>query len=126
MRIEMIDSGNTGEYLDLLQKWRELQRCDVDKGESLTCERMATMNAPLTMLMNRRLTGILVRIDGVVCAFGISSRLTDTAGILNFEKANASTRRLYQFLDNECAKRLFTGYDYINMVKSSRLALREK
>ncbi|MGZ6276573.1 MAG: phosphatidylglycerol lysyltransferase domain-containing protein [Syntrophales bacterium] len=108
-----------------MQKWRELRRWDADKGERLTCERMATMNA-FNHADALEVKGILVHIDGVVCAFGISSRLTDTVGVLNFEKANASTRGLYQFLDNECAKRLSTGNDRITMVKSYRLALHEK
>jgi len=58
--------------------------------------------------------GILIRIGGEVSAFGICSHLTDTMGVLNFEKAYPDIKGLYQFLDNECAKRLFAGYTYIN------------
>jgi hypothetical protein len=50
----------------------------------------------------------------VVSAFGISSILTDNMGVLNFEKAYHHIKGLYQFLDNECSKRLFKGYKYIN------------
>ena len=64
---------------------------------------------------------ILIRIDGRVCAFGISSRLTDTMGVLNFEKAHASIKGLYQFLDNECAKHLFAGCEYINKESDMKL-----
>ena len=58
--------------------------------------------------------GILIRIDGAVSAFGIGSRLNRTTATLNFEKAFSGIKGLYQFLDNECAKRLFSEFQYIN------------
>jgi uncharacterized protein len=58
--------------------------------------------------------GIFIRVDGRVSAFGIASRLTREMGVLHFEKAFASVKGLYQFLDNECAKRLFSKYAFIN------------
>jgi hypothetical protein len=59
---------------------------------------------------------------GTVSAFGISSPLTDNMGVLNFEKAHASIKGLYQFLDNECAKYLFTDYKYINKESDMKLS----
>ena len=118
--IEMIDSGNTLECLNFLQEWCELRKCDVANGESLACEKMATMNA-LNNIDALEVKGILIRIDGAVSAFGISSRLTETMGVLNFEKAHASIKGLYQFLDNECAKHLFAGYKYINKESDMKL-----
>ena len=58
--------------------------------------------------------GILIRIDGAVSAFGIGSRLNRMTATLNFEKAFSEIKGLYQFLDNECAKRLFGEFHYIN------------
>jgi uncharacterized protein len=145
VEIEMIDSGNSRECVDFLHEWCELRKCDVANGESLACEKMATMNA-LDNIDPLEAKGLLIRIDGAVSAFGISSPLTDNMGVLNFEKAHASIKGLYQFLDNECAKHLFAGYKYINkesdlklpnlaqskksynpvaMVKSYRLSVRE-
>jgi len=118
--IEMIDSGNTRECLNFLQVWCEQRKCDVDNCVSLACEKMATMNA-LNNIDALEVKGILIRIDGAVSAFGISSHLTETMGVLNFEKANASIKGLYQFLDNECAKHLFTGYMYINKESDMKL-----
>ncbi len=116
----MIDKSNSRECIDFLHKWCELRKCDVDNGESLACEKMATMNA-LDDIDPLEAKGLLIRMDGVVCAFGISSPLTDNMGVLNFEKAHASIKGLYQFLDNECAKHLFAAYKYIN--KESDLKL---
>jgi uncharacterized protein len=58
---------------------------------------------------------------GTVSAFGISSPLTDNMGVLNFEKAHASIKDLYRFLDNECTKYLFTDYKYINKESDMKL-----
>ena len=118
--IETIDSDNNGECLNFLQVWCEPRKCHVDNGESLACEKMATMNA-LKNIDALEVKGILIRIDGVVCAFGIGSRLTDTMGVLNFEKAHASIKGLYQFLDNECAEHLFDGCEYINKESDMKL-----
>jgi hypothetical protein len=51
---------------------------------------------------------------GAVSAFGIGSRLNGTTAVLNFEKADADIKGLYQYLDNQCAKNLFDGFRYIN------------
>ena len=51
--------------------------------------------------------GVLVRVDGRVVGFGIGYRVTDALGALHFEKAFASIKGLYQYLDRECAQRLF-------------------
>jgi hypothetical protein len=56
----------------------------------------------------------LIRVDGAVSALGIGSRLNGTMATLNFEKAFSGIKGLYQFLDNECAKKLFKGFRYIN------------
>ncbi len=64
------------------------------------------------LLLN--LQGILVRIDGAVEAFAIASGLTAEIGVLSFEKARSEIKGLYQFLDNECARRLFSAFSFIN------------
>lgn len=142
--IEMISPDNAKDCLNFLQEWCDLRKCDFDQNEDLACEKMAT-TAALNNIDTLEPRGLLIRIDSVVSAFGISSILTDNMGVLNFEKAYPHIKGLYQFLDNECSKRLFKGYKYINkesdmnlpnlaqskksynpvmMVKSYRLTLR--
>jgi hypothetical protein len=99
VNIETITSDNVGDCLVFLEKWCEQRGCDVDRNESLACEKLAAINA-------------LTYLD--VSAFGICSYLTDDMGVLNFEKAFSDIKGLYQFLDNECAGRLFSRYKYIN------------
>ena len=58
--------------------------------------------------------GILLRINGEVNAFAITSHLTDDMGVLQFEKALVKVKGLYQYLDNICAKNLLKGYKLTN------------
>lgn len=113
VNIETITSDNVGDCLVFLEKWCEQRGCDLDRNESLACEKLAAINA-LTCLDRLESSGILIRVDGEVSAFGICSYLTDDMGVLNFEKAFSDIKGLYQFLDNECAGRLFSRYRYIN------------
>lgn len=120
VRVEPIAVGNAPECLEFLEAWCEQRDCDVDGDIDLACERRAVITA-LENFEALELKGILVRVDGKVNAFGVRSRLNDEMGILNFEKAFSEVKGLYQFLDNECAKRLFAGFRYIN--KESDMSL---
>lgn len=113
VKVEEILQENVEECLEFLESWCQQRDCDVDSDSNLACEK----HAAITTLKNMTCfesKGILVRVDGRICAFGIGSRLNASTGTLNFEKADAAIKGLYQFLDNECAKRLFTNYRYIN------------
>jgi len=118
--VEMIKRDHAGECLNFLNEWCDLRKCDMEHDEGLACEKMAAIKA-LNNIDALEVKGILIRINGKVSAFGISSHLTDVMGVLNFEKAYPTIKGLYQFLDNECAKRLFTGYKYINKESDMKL-----
>jgi len=111
--VEVIRPEHVEGCLNFLEIWCERHNCDVDKESSLACEK----NALVITLNNMdwlEAKGILIRIDGEISAFGIGSRLSGTTAALNFEKAFSEIKGLYQFLDNECAKRLFSEFKYIN------------
>ena len=120
--IEEIRHEQVDECLEFLEIWCAEHDCgDVDQDSSLSCEKAAL----ITTLKNIELIesrGILIRIDGKVSAFGIGSRLNRTTGTLNFEKALSGIKGLYQFLDNECAKRLFSDFKYINKESDMNLS----
>ena len=44
----------------------------------------------------------------------MGSALTDDMGVLQFEKAYADIKGLYQYLDNRCARELFNGHEFTN------------
>jgi uncharacterized protein len=113
IQVEDILKENVDECLRFLDIWCDRHACDVDQEANLACEKKA-----LTITLNNLATlhskGILIRVDGVVSALGIGSRLNGTTGVLNFEKAFTDVKGLYQYLDNECAKRLFSQLTYLN------------
>jgi hypothetical protein len=99
--------------LEFLEIWCKEYACDVDEESSLACEKEALITT-LENIEHFESMGILIRVDGAVSALGIGSRLNRTMATLNFEKAFSGIKGLYQFLDNECAKKLFKGFRYIN------------
>ncbi|OQX25359.1 MAG: hypothetical protein BWK80_16030 [Desulfobacteraceae bacterium IS3] len=113
VQIEALTASLASECIDFLEKWCKERDCDKEESGDLSCEKRAAINA-LGHIDNIGMTGILVRIDGTVSAFGIASRLTSDTGVLHFEKAFAHIKGLYQFLDNLCAKQLLADVKYIN------------
>lgn len=111
--VEEITKQNASECMEFLEKWCEETNCDIEKDVDLSCERQAVINT-LENIDILKSKGLLLRIDNTVCAFGISSRLTDNMGVLQFEKATSRIKGLYQYFDNMCAIRLFQNYTYIN------------
>ncbi len=111
--VENIQKESVDECLQFLDIWCAEHDCDVDPNSSLACEKAALITT-LKNIEYFESMGILIRIDGVVSALGIGSRLNRTTATLNFEKAFSGIKGLYQFLDNECAKRLFSHFQYIN------------
>jgi uncharacterized protein len=111
--VEEIYKQNVPECLQFLEIWCKEYACEIDQESSLACEKEALITT-LENIENFESMGILIRVDGAVSALGIGFRLNRTMATLNFEKAFSGIKGLYQFLDNECAKKLFTGFHYIN------------
>lgn len=113
VEVDEIQSKDVAECLQFLNIWCEQHDCDADPESDLACEKNAVITA-LENMERLEWKGLLVRVDGRVSAFGIGAPLNETTATLNFEKADSGIKGLYQFLDNECAKRLFSQYRYVN------------
>jgi len=111
--IEPLEAGAVPECLEFLEEWCVQNNCDADSALDLACEKQATINA-LENIEGLGTRGLMLRLDGKISAFGIASWLTDSMGVLHFEKADANIKGLYQYFDNACAKRLFNGCRYVN------------
>ncbi|MHB8829630.1 MAG: DUF2156 domain-containing protein [Syntrophales bacterium] len=111
--VEDIRQKHADACLEFLEVWCAEHDCDAEQDSTLSCEKQALITT-LKNIESFESMGILIRIDGKVSALGIGSRLNSTTGTLNFEKAFTGIKGLYQFLDNECAKRLFRDFKYIN------------
>ena len=111
--VEPITAAETAECLEFLDKWCADRNCEEQQNETLYCEKLATQQTIRNIELLES-TGIQLRLDGQVAAFGISAKLTADMGVLHFEKALNGVKGLYQYFDRECARRLFSGYRYIN------------
>ena len=111
--IEPIAGDNAEACMVFLEEWCQERDCDADDQFDLACEKQAAINT-LVHYDAFDLKGILLRIDGKVCAFGISAPLTADMATLQYEKALGSIKGLYQYFDNACARMLFNGYTYLN------------
>jgi uncharacterized protein len=114
-RVELapIRPVDVNECLEFIEKWCDAYPCDIESDTELVCEKHAVL-CSIENLELLRLDSILIRIDGEVSALAMGTRLTDTMGVLHFEKAYTHIKGLYQYLDRECARRLFNGYAYLN------------
>ena len=114
VQVEEMGPAVVDECLEFLEQWcEERDGCDGVKNSDLACEKQAAITT-IENLEQMELKGILVRLDNVVSAFGISSALTQDMATLQYEKAFSHVKGLYQYLDRECAQRLFDGFTYIN------------
>ncbi len=112
--IEPLCAANIPETLLFLKRWcAENNRCDPEENLILSLESEAC-RILLEHLEFLEGQGIAVRIDGEIFAFGIANALSHSMKVLNVEKADSHIPGLYQFLDQECARRLFECVEYIN------------
>lgn len=108
-----ITVSDVSECIEFLEKWCEEKKCDDDENTNLACEKRAIIRA-MENIDVFDLKTLHLRIDGEVCAFAIGAKLTETMGVLHFEKAYPKIKGLYQYFDRECARTLFDGLTYIN------------
>lgn len=111
--IDPIGPDNTDDCLEFLEIWCQEHGCDAEDQMDLACEKQAAINT-LTNFDRFDLKGILLRVDGQVKAFGVSAPLTADMATLQYEKAFAGIKGLYQYFDNACARLLVNGYTYLN------------
>ncbi len=86
VKIETLSSTAASACLEFLDQWCEQRNCGHDDASDLACERQAAEN----LIVNIEAVdaqGLVVLVDGVVSAFAIGCRLTESMGVLHFEKA---------------------------------------
>ena len=99
---------DVGECVAFLDAWCEERGCEDGDHQPLACEKRAA-GAALREMHELGAEGVAIRVDGRVVGFGIGHRVTGGLAALHFEKAFASIKGLYQYLDRECVRRLFRG-----------------
>ena len=111
--VEAICESNAAECLEFLDEWCAERDCAPENNLELACEKDAATHM-LNHIGQMDVRGLLARVDSRVQAFAVGARLTATMGVLHFEKAASTIKGLYQYFDQECARRLFADCDTIN------------
>jgi uncharacterized protein len=119
--LEKITGENAPDCLAFIEAWCRYYNCSMSENESLACEKQAAVNM-INHIEDLEAEGLLVRIEGMVSAFAIRTPLNENMANLTFEKAFPDIQGLYPFLDRECARQLFTGYEFINKESDMGLA----
>jgi hypothetical protein len=114
VEVEMMSAETARQAREFVDRWYQARREKYSFWtDELGCERQALLQT-LDNFVLVGAQGLVVRIGGKIEGLGIASQLTDEMSVLNFEKANEEYHGLYQFLDRECAVRLFPERAFIN------------
>jgi hypothetical protein len=97
--------------LDLLDEWRRVRE-EIENG-SVLLEAAANAEA-LRMAAPLGLEGVVTLVEGRIKAFALGERLNSDTSVLHFEKADPFMEGLYQLIDREFNRLLFTECTYVN------------
>jgi len=111
-RIEIFDESHLEGCLELLEMWERVHR-EMDSGGSGAFEVEANGEA-LRMAQYLGIKGVVVLVEGKVKAFALGERLNRDTSLCHFEKADPFLDGLYQLIDREFNRLLFTDCQYVN------------
>ena len=109
--VEEISDGNFSEVREFLIRWCIRKGC----GEEplLNSERIAVQTA-LEHIFELGLSGLAIRVNGVIEAFSMFEGMSGDTAIVHFEKANPDLKGIYQAINRETARYLARRYKFIN------------
>ncbi len=105
---EKISKANISECIEFLQQWKS------DEEDAMLQEEKKGIKEVFRLWDVLPCEGGLLRIDGVVKAFVISSPLFDKVVQVNVEKADIAIRGCYQAIMVEHIKACLSHYEYVN------------
>jgi len=112
--VEMIRPEVIPECLQFLDAWYTSRNRDKEYDHVDENDRQAAFTV-ISDFFRLELTGLVVRIDSEIAGIATVAHLNRNMGVLNLEMAKRNRKGVYQYLDRECARRLFLGrYEYIN------------
>jgi len=109
--VECICETNTEEIDCFLHEWCLWQDCE--SMPMLEAERKAIMYC-MEHFFELDLSGIVLRIDGVVKALSVYEQMNNDTAVIHFEKGLPDIEGIYQAINNEAAKILSKDYKFIN------------
>jgi uncharacterized protein len=99
--------------LELLDEWRRVREGTEGGSSSFESEVAATREG-LELAGELGLQGVVVRVEGRVKGFALGERLNDETSLCHFEKGDPFMDGLYQLVDREFNRLLFTDCTYVN------------
>ncbi|MDD1676920.1 MAG: phosphatidylglycerol lysyltransferase domain-containing protein [Methanomicrobiales archaeon] len=109
--VEGITAQILPEIKEFLEKWCEWKECD--SVPVLANEKEAIFFGTDHFLA-LGLSGLIIRVDGVVAAMEIFQELNPTTTVVHFEKGLPDCEGIYKAINNETAKILQNSYAFIN------------
>jgi uncharacterized protein len=97
--------------LELLDEWRRVRE-EIDNN-SVVLEASANAEA-LRAAAPLGLEGVVALVEGRIKAFALGERLNSNTSVCHFEKADPFMEGLYQLIDREFNRLLFTECTYVN------------
>ena len=109
--IEQYGESHLKGCLDLLDEWRRVR--EEIENDSVVLEADANAEA-LRMAGPLGLEGVVAIVDEKIKAFAIGERLNNDTSVCHFEKADPFLEGLYQLIDREFNRLLYTECTYVN------------
>ena len=121
--VEMYESRHLEGALALLDEWRRVR---VAMGPSSLRGEVEGAGEALRLHEELGLSGVVLLVEGVVKGFALGERLNRSTAVCHFEKGDLFMEGLYQLLDREFSRLLFTDCQYLNREQDlGELSLRQ-
>jgi uncharacterized protein len=109
--VEFFEDRHLDGALALLEEWRRVR---IAMGPRSVAGEVASTAEALNLRNELGLSGVVVLVEGVVRGFALGERLNKTTAVCHFEKGDLFMEGLYQLLDREFSRILFTECIYLN------------
>jgi uncharacterized protein len=122
-QVELYGPQHLEGALTLLDEWRRIR---LTMGPSSLGEEVEGAREALRLHGELGLSGVVVLVEGEVKGFALGERLNRTTVVCHFEKGDLFMEGLYQLLDREFSRLLFTDCTYLNREQDlGELSLRQ-
>ena len=109
--VENYQPGHLEGSLALLQEWNRVR---VAMGPSSLAGEVEGAAEALRLCGELGLSGVVLLVEGEVKGFALGERLNQSTAVCHFEKGDLFMEGLYQLLDREFCRLLFTDCRYVN------------
>jgi uncharacterized protein len=121
--VEPYEAKHLEGALALLEEWRRVR---VAMGPSSLGGEVDGAAEALRLCDELGLSGVVLLVEGKVLGFALGERLNESTSVCHFEKGDLFMEGLYQLLDREFCRLLFTDCRYVNREQDlGELSLRQ-